>query len=41
MKNYNSFPETWEVMIMENGEIKEIRKREKLEEIWRNEISVV
>jgi hypothetical protein len=29
------------VMIMENGEIKEIRKREKLEEIWRNEISVV
>jgi diaminopimelate decarboxylase len=41
MKNYNSFPETWEVMIMENGEIKEIRKREKLEEIWRNEIEVV
>ncbi len=50
MKNYNSFPESGEVMIMrpegstlglKNWEIKEIRKREKVEEIWRNEISVV
>jgi diaminopimelate decarboxylase len=41
MKNYNSFPESGEVMILENWEIKEIRKREKLEEIWRNEVSVV
>jgi diaminopimelate decarboxylase len=41
MKNYNSFPESGEVMILENWEIKEIRKREKIEEIWRNEISVV
>jgi len=40
MKNYNSFPEVWEVMIMKNWDIKEIRKREKLEEIWRNEIEV-
>lgn len=41
MKNYNSFPESGEIMIMKNGEIKEIRKREKLEEIWRNEIEIV
>ena len=41
MKNYNSFPEAWELMIMEDWEIKEIRKREALEEIWRNEISVI
>lgn len=41
MKNYNSFPESGEIMIMKNWEIKEIRKREKLEEIWRNEISVI
>ena len=41
MKNYNSFPESGEVMIRKNGEIVEIRKREKVEEIWRNEIEVV
>ncbi len=41
MKNYNSFPEAWELMIMKDLEIKEIRKREALEEIWRNEISVI
>ena len=41
MKNYNSFPEAGEVMIRKNGEIKEIRKREKVEEIWRNEISII
>ena len=41
MKNYNSFPEAGEVMIRKNWEIQEIRKREKVEEIWRNEISVV
>jgi len=41
MKNYNSFPEAWELLLRENGEIVEIRKREKLEEIWRNEIEVI
>jgi diaminopimelate decarboxylase len=41
MKNYNSFPESGELMIRKNWEIVEIRKREKVEEIWRNEISVV
>lgn len=40
MKNYNSFPEVGEVMIMENWEIKEIRKRQNLEDIWKNEIEV-
>lgn len=37
MKNYNSFPESAELLIKENGEIIEIRKREELQEIWRNE----
>lgn len=37
MKNYNSFPESAELLIKENWEIVEIRKREALEEIWRNE----
>jgi len=41
MKNYNSFPEVGELMIMKDWIIKEIRKREKLEEIWRNEIDVI
>jgi diaminopimelate decarboxylase len=40
MKNYNSFPEVGEVMIMKKWEIKEIRKRQKLEDIWRNEIEM-
>lgn len=38
MKNYNSYPEAGEIMIYKDWTIKEIRKREKLEEIWRNEI---
>jgi len=38
MKNYNSFPEVWEVFLKEDWEIIEVRKRENLEEIWRNEV---
>jgi len=38
MKNYNSYPEAWEIMIFSDWTIQEIRKREKLEEIWRNEM---
>lgn len=38
MKNYNSYPEVWEIMILKDWTIKEVRKREKLDEIWRNEI---
>ena len=41
MKNYNSFPEAGEVMIMSNNEIKEIRKRQNPEDIWKNEIEVI
>lgn len=41
MKNYNSFPEAWELLIRKNGEILEIRKRQKLEDIWKNEIEVI
>ena len=38
MKNYNSYPEVAEVMVMKDWEIREIRRREKVEEIWRNEV---
>ncbi|MDQ7009441.1 MAG: diaminopimelate decarboxylase [Candidatus Gracilibacteria bacterium] len=41
MKNYNSFPESGELLLRKDGSIVEIRKREKMEEIWRNEIEVV
>lgn len=37
MKNYNSFPESGEILFRENGEIVEIRTRQKLEDIWKNE----
>ena len=40
IKNYNSFPESGELLLRENWEIVEIRKREQVEEIWRNEIDV-
>lgn len=41
IKNYNSFPESGELLLRENGEIVEIRKREIVEDIWRNEIIVI
>ena len=41
MKNYNSFPEAWELMIRENWEIVEIRKRQELLDIWKNEVEVI
>ena len=41
MKNYNSFPEAGELLIRSSWEIIEIRKRERLEDIWRNEIEVI
>ena len=41
IKNYNSFPESGELLLRENGEIVEIRKRESVEEIWRNEREVI
>lgn len=39
-KNYNSFPESAELLLKENGEIKEIRKRQTLEQIIQNELSI-
>jgi len=41
MKNYNSFPEAGELLIRNNWEIKEIRKRQNLEDIWKNEVEVI
>ncbi len=41
MKNYNSFPEAWELMLRKDGSIVEIRARQTLEEIYKNEISVI
>jgi diaminopimelate decarboxylase len=41
MKNYNSFPEAAELLLRENGEIVEIRKREVPQDVWRNEIDVI
>ncbi|GBF49488.1 diaminopimelate decarboxylase [Leptospira ryugenii] len=40
-KNYNSFPETGEVILLSSGETKWIRKPQSLEEIYKNEISVI
>lgn len=37
-KNYNSFPETPEVLLEENGNFRLIRKRQTLEQIMENEI---
>ena len=37
---YNSFPEASELLLRENGEIIEIRKRAEMQELWRNEISI-
>ncbi len=41
MKNYNSFPEVWELLLRMDGSIVEIRKRAKDEEVWRNEIDII
>lgn len=38
---YNSFPEAWELLLRENGEIFEIRKRAGISELWRNEIALI
>jgi diaminopimelate decarboxylase len=41
MKNYNSYPEAGELLIRENWDIVEIRKRQNLEDIWKNEVEVI
>jgi diaminopimelate decarboxylase len=40
-KNYNSFPETAEVLVDMDGSYKLIRKRQPLEQIWQNEVSAI
>lgn len=40
-KNYNSFPESAEVLLRENGELAIMRERQPLEQIWSNETRVV
>lgn len=37
-KHYNSYPEAAEVMLEKNGESRLIRRRQKLEDIWANEV---
>lgn len=39
-KNYNSFPETGAVLLREDGSVVEISRRQKLEELWRNELDL-
>ncbi len=39
-KNYNSYPEAWELLVRKSWEIVEIRKTEIVEDIWRNEIDI-
>lgn len=41
IKNYNSFPESGELLLKENGDIVEIRARQDIEDIWKNERDVV
>lgn len=41
MKNYNSFPESGELLVRKDGSIVEMRKRQKLEDIWVNEVEVI
>jgi diaminopimelate decarboxylase len=41
MKNYNSYPEAGELLVRKNGEIVEIRKRQKLTDIWKNEVKII
>lgn len=36
--NYNSYPASTEILLKKNGELKQIRRRQKLEEIWANEL---
>ena len=39
-KNYNSFPEAPEVLLDESGGLHVARERQKLEQIWENEVDV-
>jgi diaminopimelate decarboxylase len=41
IKNYNSFPESGELLLRENGEIVEIRARQEIQDIWKNEKELI
>ncbi len=41
LKNYNSFPESGELLLRENGDIVEIRARQEVEDMWKNEREVI
>jgi len=36
--NYNTYPQAPEVMLEPDGSLRLLRRRETLEEIWRNEV---
>ena len=40
-KNYNSFPEAPELLVTKEGEVRLIRKRQTLEQIYENEVALV
>ncbi|MBC2607677.1 diaminopimelate decarboxylase [Pelagicoccus albus] len=40
-KNYNSFPESPEVLVREGGRVAVIRERQPIEQIWANEVAVL
>ena len=40
IKHYNSFPEAAELMLLQDWEIKEIRKRQQSEDVWKNEVLI-
>jgi len=39
-KNYNSFPESPELLLREDGSLAEIRRRQTLDQILQNEVAV-
>jgi len=41
IKNYNSFPESGELLFRENGEMVEIRVRQEVEDVWKNEKEII
>ena len=41
LKNYNSFPESGELLIRENGDIVKIRERQGIEDMWKNERNII
>lgn len=41
MKHYNSFPESAELLLRKDGSIVEIRRRQKREDVWRDEVDVI